>query len=153
MHIPLDNAKYSTGLETSWDHALDAILNNISSTCCVWGAKIPACAFLGHGMKGDPVFSASVYIRRPVLFSSGVSAFARNWEVDTQTKKLGKNCPFSKTEDRSLSTGLGCGGLCLLRSLPSYLSNLTICPWHNEPGKRWSSWAARFSGCILYVTV
>lgn len=119
MHIPLDNAKYSTGLETSWDQAPDAILNNISSTCCVWGAKIPACAFLWHGMKGDPVFSASVYIRRPVLFSSGVSASARNWEVDTQTKKLGKTCPFSETEDRSLSIGLGCGGLCLLHSLPS----------------------------------
>lgn len=111
MHIPLDNAKYSTGLETSWDHALDAILNNISSTCCVWGAKIPACAFLGHGMKGDPVFSASVYIRRPVLFSSGVSAFARNWEVDTQTKKLGKKTVhFPRLKTGAWALGLAAEG-------------------------------------------
>lgn len=102
-------------------------------------------------MKEGPLFSASIYIRRLAPSSAGASAFARNWKVDTQTKKLGKSCLFSETGDRSLSIGLGYGALWLLRSLPSSLPNLTIYPWDNQPGKRQSSWAARFSSCVLCV--
>lgn len=57
-------------------------------------------------MKGGPVFSDSVYFRRPGPFSYSAPAFSQNWKVATQTKKPGKNCPFSETEDRSLSIGL-----------------------------------------------
>lgn len=102
-------------------------------------------------MKEGPEFSAFIYIRRPAPYSAGASAFARNWKVDTQTKKLRKNCPFSEAEDRSMSIGLGHGVLWLLCSLPSYLPNLTTYPWDNEPGKRRSSWAARFSSCVPCV--
>jgi len=122
-------------IEQVWRPSRDQVLGAVLSPvlCHVWGVEIPVCAFLWQGMKEGPVFSASMCIRRPTPSSAGASAFVWNWKVDAQTKKPGKNCLFSETEDRSLSIGLGYEALWLLHTLPSYQPNLTIYPWDNEP--------------------